>query len=88
MIGEEVALRRGGELTTPGYKTAGGCVKCRNPGEIVRSDSESAVVMRFVQAVGEPVAIRLAPPRPDVGMTLLEESLSDLDVYVGLLLRG
>ena len=56
MSGEEVALRRDGELTTPGYKTAGGCVKCRNPGEIVRSDSESAVVMRFVQAVGEPVS--------------------------------
>ena len=88
MIGEEVALRRGGELPTPGYKTAGGCVKCRNPGEIVRGDSESAVVMRFMQAVGEPVAIRLAPPLPEVGMTFLEKSLSDLDVYVGLLLRG
>jgi hypothetical protein len=55
---------------------------------MVRGDSESAVVMRFMQAVGEPVAIRLAPPLPEVGMTFLEESLSDLDVYVGLLLRG
>ena len=61
MSGEEVALRRDGELTTPGYKTAGGCVKCRNPGERVRSDSIPAVVVSFMEAVGEPVAIRLAP---------------------------
>ena len=86
--GEEVALRRDGELTTPGHKTAGGGVKGRNPGERVRSDSKAAVVMGFMQAVGDPVAIRLAPPRPEVRMTLLEESFSDLDVHVGLLERG
>ena len=43
---------------------------------------------RFVQTVGEPGAILLAPPRPEVGMALLEESLGDLDVHVGLLSRG
>ena len=74
--GEEVALRRDGKLTTPGYKTAGGGVKCRNPGERVRSDRKAAVVMRFLQAVGDPVAIRLAPPRPEVRMTLLATSPS------------
>ena len=86
--GEEVALRRDGELTTPGYKTAGGGVKCRNPCEAVRSDRKAAVVMRFLQAVGDPVAIRLVPSRPEVRMTLLEESFSDLDVHVGLLESG
>ena len=50
MSGEEVALRRDGELTTPGYKTAGGGVKCRNPGEGVRSYRKAAVVMGFTQA--------------------------------------
>ena len=55
---------------------------------MVGGDSEAAVVMRFVQTVGEPGAILLTPPRPEVGMTLLEESLSDLDVHMGLLLRG
>ena len=88
VVGEEVALRLGGELTTPGDKTAGGCVKCRNSGQVVGGDSEAAVFVRFVQTVGEPGAIRLAPPRPEVGMALLEESVSDLDVHVGLLLRG
>ena len=88
MSGEEVALRRDGELTTPGYKTAGGGVKCRHPGEVVGRNSEAAVFVRFVQTVGEPGAILLAPPRPEVGMALLEESLGDLDVHVGLLSRG
>ena len=62
VCGEIAGLRRDGELTTPGYKTAGGGVKCRNPGERVRSDSKAAVVMGFTQAVGDPVAICLAPP--------------------------
>ena len=88
MGGEEVALRLGRELTTPGDKTAGGRVECRDSGEVVRSNGEPAVFVRFVQTVGEPGAILLAPPRPEVGMALLEESLSDLDVHVGLLLRG
>ena len=48
VVGEEVALRLGGELTTPGDRTASGCVKCRNPGEIVRSNSVAAVVVRFM----------------------------------------
>ena len=86
--GEIAALRRDRELTTPGYKTAGGGVKCRNPGQVVRSDSKASVVVSFVQSVGDPVAICLAPPRPEVRITLLEESLRDLDVHVGLQERG
>ena len=88
MSGEEVALRRDRELTTPGYKTAGGGVKCRNPGEVVRSDSKAVMVVSFVQAILDPVAIRLAPLRPEVRVTFLEESVRDLDVHLALLVRG
>ena len=88
MSGEIAALRRDRELTTPGYKTGGGGVKCRNPGEVVRSDSKAAMVVSFVQAILDPVAIRLAPLRPEVRVTFLEESVRDLDVYLALLIRG